>query len=261
MLTTPRQLIGAIALVASLTFLGLLCLSWTIFALPLLLLLPASAGRICGRWGILVGFRTYVWSIQSMRAYRLDIDCLLQLRGGPPVVLAPNHPSLIDALIIIAHDPNVACVMKSKLMNNVFLGAGARLARYIRNDPPRHMINEAVAELKLGGVVLLFPEGTRTTRAPINGLTASVGMIAKHAGVPVQTLIIEQNSPFLSKGWPLFRPPTLPIVYTVRLGQRFAPPTDVRAFTLQLEQYFREELTGSTQNRWIQEREHLRPTA
>lgn len=260
MLARLRYVIEAIAPAASLTLLGLICLSWTVFALPLLLVLPQRAGRICGRWGNLVAFRVYVWSLRLMRAYRLDLKGLRPLRGGPPVVLAPNHPSLIDALLIIAHDPNVACVMKSELMSNPLLGVGARLAGYIGNDSPRRMIVAAIAELKRGGAVLLFPEGTRTTRAPINALTASVGIIAKHAGVPVQTLLIEQDSAFLSKGWPLFKPPSLPIAYTIRLGRKFDPPDDVRAFTRELEQYFREELTRSVQSRWIQERQHLRPT-
>jgi 1-acyl-sn-glycerol-3-phosphate acyltransferase len=239
------------ALVLSLTLLGLICLAWTVFAIPLYYLLPARAGRICGRWGILIGFRAYVGSLRLMRAYRLDLSGLRQLNGGPPVVLAPNHPGLIDALMVIAHDPNVACVMKAELMNNIFLGSGARLARYIRNDSPRAMIAAAVEELKQGGVVLLFPEGTRTTRVPINSLTGSVGVIAKHAGVPVQTLIIETDSPFLSKGWPLFRRPSLPITYTMRLGRRFDSPPDVRSFMRELDEYFRGELAHSVQNRWI----------
>lgn len=259
--TRLRHLLESVALVTSLTLLGLICLSWTVFAVPLLLVLPEGPGRISGRWGILIGFRAYVWSLRLMRAYRLDLRCLRQLRGGPPVVLAPNHPSLIDALLIIAHDPNVACVMKSQLMNNVFLGTGARLARYIRNEPPRRMIAAAVEELNRGGVVLLFPEGTRTTRAPINELTASVGIIAKHAGVPVQTLIIEQDSPYLSKGWPLYKRPSLPISYTMRLGRRFEAPADVRAFTRELEEYFRAQLSASVQNRWIEARQHLRPAS
>lgn len=260
MFTSLRHFIECIALVTSLTLLGLICLTWSVFAIALFFLLPERVGLICGRWGIFVGFRIYVASLRLMRAYRLDLADLSLLRGGPPVVLAPNHPSLIDALFVIAHHPNVACVMKSDLMNNIFLGAGARLARYIRNDSPRRMITRAVAELKRGGVVLLFPEGTRTTCAPINELTASVGMIAMHAGVPVQTLIIEQDSPFLSKGWTLFRRPSLPIRYRIRLGRRFESPQDVRAFMAELDQYFRAELADSAQNRWIRERP-LRRTA
>ena len=100
--------------------------------------------------------------------------------------------------------------------------------------------------------MLLFPEGTRTVQAPINPLKASVGLIAKHANVPVQTLIIEQSSAFLSKGWPLFRSPSLPITYRMRLGRRFPPPDDVRVFTAELEQYFRHELAGSPQNQWLE---------
>jgi 1-acyl-sn-glycerol-3-phosphate acyltransferase len=252
--TALRHLLEATSAILSLTLLGLICLTWTVFALPLYLLLPAGPGRRCGRLGILGGFRVYVWSLRLMGAYRLDLRALQTMLDGPALVLAPNHPSLIDALLIIAHNPRVACVMKSSLMNNVFLGAGARLARYIRNDPPRRMIAEAVAELKRGGHVLLFPEGTRTTHVPINSLTASVGIVSKHAQAPVQTLLIEQDSAYLSKGWALFRRPTLPITYTLRLGRRFDPPDDVRAFTHELEQYFRSELAHSVQNSWIEER-------
>jgi 1-acyl-sn-glycerol-3-phosphate acyltransferase len=249
-----RHLVETVIQFASLTLLAAICLSWTVLALPLLWLLPARAAERCGRLGILAGFRLYVWSLRLMGIYRLDLRALRALHDGPPVVLAPNHPSLIDALLIIAHEPRVACVMKSSLMNNVFLGAGARLARYIRSEPPRRMIHDAIAELRRGGIVLLFPEGTRTTRAPINALQAGVGIIAKEAGVAVQTLIIETDSPVLSKGWSLFRRPPMPINYQMRLGRRFDPPTDARAFMTQLDQYLRTELASASQNHWIEAR-------
>jgi 1-acyl-sn-glycerol-3-phosphate acyltransferase len=154
-------------------------------------------------------------------------------------------------LLILTRHTNLVCVMKSQLMKNVFLGSGSRLARYVRNDSSRQMVKESVAHLKEGGVLLLFPEGTRTTRQPINALVGSVGLIAKHAQVPVQTLIIETDSPFLSKGWPLFKRARLPILYRVRLGRRFDPPADVSAFTAQLDQYYRQELKDALQSRWL----------
>jgi 1-acyl-sn-glycerol-3-phosphate acyltransferase len=175
-----------------------------------------------------------------------------RLRGGPPLILAPNHPSLIDALLILTRHPNLVCVMKSELMRNVFLGSGSRLARYVPNDSPRQMVKDSVAHLRDGGVLLLFPEGTRTTQHPINPvLVASVGLIAKHAKVPVQTLLIETDSPFLSKGWPLFKRPTLPITYRVKLGHRFEAPADVPAFTAELDQYYRQVLESAPQSRWL----------
>jgi 1-acyl-sn-glycerol-3-phosphate acyltransferase len=153
--------------------------------------------------------------------------------------------------LILARHPNLTCVMKSELMRNVFLGSGSRLARYIRNDSSRQMVKESVAHLRAGGVLLLFPEGTRTTRAPINPLVGSVGLIAKYANVPVQTLVIETDSPFLSKGWPLFKRPDLPVTYRVRLGKRFDPPADVAGFTAQLDRYYRDALEGALQSRWL----------
>jgi 1-acyl-sn-glycerol-3-phosphate acyltransferase len=252
--TRLRHLLESVILYSSLTLLGAICLAWTLVALPLLWLLPSKPGRWCGRLGIFGGFRLYVWSLWLMGAYRLDLRALRALRAGPPMVLAPNHPSLIDALLIIAHEPRVACVMRPPLMNNLFLGAGSRLARYIPSDPPRRMIHDAIAELRGGGIVLLFPEGTRTTRSPINALQAGVGIIAKQAGVPVQSLIIETDSAFLSKGWSLFKRPSLPIRYRVRLGRRWEPPDDVRAFMAELDEYYRVELRGAMQNAWIEAR-------
>jgi 1-acyl-sn-glycerol-3-phosphate acyltransferase len=239
------------ALYSSLTLLGLICLTWSLFALPLYFILPRRLGTAVGRRGIMAGFRIYAWSLSVTRAYHLDLRDIDSLKGGPPLILAPNHPCLIDALLILTRHPNIVCVMKSALMKNVFLGAGSRLARYVRNDSSRQMIKESIAHLSDGGVLLLFPEGTRSTRAPINSLVGSVGLIAKHANVPVQTLVIETDSPFLSKGWPLFRRPDLPITYRVRLGKRFDPPTDAPAFTAELDRYYRQELEGALQVRWL----------
>jgi 1-acyl-sn-glycerol-3-phosphate acyltransferase len=239
------------ALYTSLALLGLICLTWSVFAIPLYFILPRRLGTAAGRRGIMCGFRIYAWSLSVTRTYRLDLRAIDLLKSGPPLILAPNHPCLIDALLILTRHPNIVCVMKSALMRNVFLGSGSRLARYVPNDSSRQMVKESVAHLRDGGVLLLFPEGTRTTQNPINPLVGSVGLIAKHAKVPVQTLVIETDSPFLSKGWPLFKRPTLPIVYRVRLGRRFEPPSDVAAFTAELDQYYRQELEHALQSRWL----------
>jgi 1-acyl-sn-glycerol-3-phosphate acyltransferase len=251
MLRPLKILYEYFALYSSLTLLGFICLAWSAFAIPLYFILPRRIGTAVGRRGIMWGFRLYAWSLSVTRAYRLDLHDIDALKGGPPVILAPNHPSLIDALLILTRHPNIVCVMKSALMNNVFLGSGSRLARYVRNDSSRHMVKESVAHLRDGGVLLLFPEGTRTIRSPINPLVGSVGLIAKHAQAAVQTLVIETDSPFLGKGWPLFKRPDLPIVYRVRLGKRFDPPTDVPAFTAELDRYYKQELEGALQARWL----------
>ncbi len=37
----------------------------------------------------------------------------------------------------------------------------------------------------------------------------------------MQTVILHASSPYISKGWPLWRRPHFPLVYRARLGQRF----------------------------------------
>jgi hypothetical protein len=75
------------------------------------------------------------------------------------------------------------------------------------------------------------------------GIMAAV--IAKHAGVPVQTLIIDTDSPLLRKGRRFGMRPSLPITYRVRLGRRFDPPPDGDGFMAELERYYHSELRTS----------------
>ena len=240
-----------LATYALLASLAVIILVWTALALILLPPLPRARRRAAARYTMMMGFRLFCRLLTAAGAYQLDLDALDTLRGGPPVILAPNHPTLIDAVLFITRHPDLTCVLKPELMGNVFLGAGARLAGFIRSEPPRRMIREAVAELSRGGVVLLFPEGTRTLRAPLNRLTGSASIIARQARVPIQVAIIETDSPYLSKGWSIFRVPHLPIRFRVRLGRRLEPAGDAAAGTQALERELTRELAGAPQNGWL----------
>lgn len=104
------------------------------------------------------------------------------------------------------------------------------------------MVKAACAELRDGSQLLLFPEGTRTQHRPLDPLLPATGLIARRARVPVQAIIIETDSAYLSKGWPLFRCPPMPIHYRVRLGRRFDPPKDSKSFTRALGSHLTDEL-------------------
>jgi 1-acyl-sn-glycerol-3-phosphate acyltransferase len=188
------------------------------------------------------GLRFYLGALQASGAFRFELSALDALRGAGPLILAPNHPSLLDAVMLLSRAPHAACVLKASLLDSVIFGAGARLAGYIGNDSPMDMVRRSVADLRRGGQLLLFPEGTRTTRAPLNPFRGAISLIARQAGVPVQTVFIEADSPFLGKGWPLLRRPALPVRYRVRLGRRFDPLRDLHAFMRELEQYCAREM-------------------
>jgi 1-acyl-sn-glycerol-3-phosphate acyltransferase len=99
------------------------------------------------------------------------------------------------------------------------------------------MIRLAVQDVKTGGQLVLFPEGTRTTRQPLNAFRPGVTLIAKLANAPIQTAFIDTRSPYLGKGWPIWKLPPLPIVFSVRLGERFAPSDDPDALLHTLQVY------------------------
>ena len=104
------------------------------------------------------------------------------------------------------------------------------------------MVHLAMRDVQAGSHLLLFPEGTRTTRSPVNQLKGSAALIACYGHVPVQTVLIETDTKYLSKGWSLFKKPPMPLHYRVRLGRRFEPPQDAQAFMAELEHYFAHEL-------------------
>lgn len=229
-------------LYGQLALLGLISLGWNLAAALLYPLLPRQRGLEVGRAGISHGYGLF-WTIANASGLlKMDARALDPLRNEPGLIVVANHPSMLDALMLVARLPRSACVMKASLAHNPFLGPGARLARYIRNDSALGMVRHAVADLKAGGQLVLFPEGTRTETPPVNDFRPGFTLIAKLAGAPIQTVFIDTDSPYLGKGWPLWRLPPLPIEFTVRLGRRFAPADDPAAQLAEIQQYFAEGL-------------------
>jgi 1-acyl-sn-glycerol-3-phosphate acyltransferase len=251
----PLRLLLTPWLLLLLAWLGLISLGWNLIALPLLLL-PKRSGQRIGRAGIALGYRFYWACASASGLMRLDASALDVLRNEPGgLIIAANHPSMLDAVMLVARLPRGVCVMKASLLHNPLLGAATRLARYIPNDDPLTLVRASVACLKDGGQLVLFPEGTRTQTPPLNPLLPGLGRIALRSRVPVQTVIIETDSPYLGKGWPLWRMPPLPIVFRARLGARFvvesfATPCGgpregaiaANALVAELDAYFRREL-------------------
>ncbi|SAK47781.1 phospholipid/glycerol acyltransferase [Caballeronia pedi] len=237
-----------VAFYFALVVLALVCLAWFPFALTLRRALSVEAGRRVGRAVVQRVWHGYFVLLRALGACRFDLSALDSLAGQPAMILAPNHPCLLDALLIASRVPDTCCVMKGDLAGNVFLGPGALLAGYIVNDTSVGLIRAAVAELQRGSPLLLFPEGTRTEHASVNPLKGGIALIAARAQVPVQTLIIETDSGFLGKGWQIFRKPALPITYRVTLGRRFAPPerdhAALQVFIGELQRFYAGELDG-----------------
>lgn len=239
-----RHLREYVTLFAGLALLGIGCLVWTVVAFLLSVILPRASGVRIGRRVATLWFRTYLLILCMGRAARFDLKELDPLREAGPLIIAANHPGLLDAPMVLSRLPNIACVLKSSLIDNPFWGVGARLAGYIRNDWFVGSVKLSVEELQRGGQLLVFPEGTRTEGGVLGEFRLGPAYVSSRSGIPIQTVIIEQDSAFLGKGQSLLKRPDLPMHFRIRLGKRFDPPADPREFTVALREYFLSELSS-----------------
>ena len=223
--------------------LGAMSLVWSLIAPVLAVVMPKSTSGPFGRLMVSFIYRCCWTTAQAFGLMRIDAGELDTLRDEPGgLIVAANHPTMLDALVVVARLPRGVCVMKAELMRNLFLGSGARLAQYIRNDVGRGMVRDAVATLREGNQLILFPEGTRTVGATVNAFKPGIALISHLACAPIQTVVIESDSPYLTKGWPLLKAPPIPVRIRLRLGRRFEPEADHRAQLRRIEIYFGEEL-------------------
>lgn len=195
----------------------------TVVSALIYFVVPSRRRSALGQRVIHTLFYVFVGYLRLARLIRFDFSAVDALRGAGPLIVAPNHPCLLDAVFIISRLPRMTCVMKARILDNPVLGGGARLAGYIRNDSPSVLINSALAQLAAGHQLLLFPEGTRTVTAPLNELKGGFAMIATRAEVAVQIIRLETSSGFLGKCWNWSQLPNFPLHYRATLGECLMP--------------------------------------
>jgi 1-acyl-sn-glycerol-3-phosphate acyltransferase len=227
---------------------GLICLASSFLAGWAFYLMPRQRGMRWGQRLVTFAFSTFLRYLSVTGLVKCDLSALDGLRAEKGLILAPNHPSMLDAVLVMSRLTRVTCIMKAALWDNVVLGGGARLAGYVRNDSQPNMVRSSVKALRDGGQVLIFPEGTRTVQKPINELKGAIALIAKKSEAPVQTIFIESNTEFLGKHWPPLKKPIFPLHYRVRLGKRFTCGADHKTFLADLESYFRSEMNRDDQS-------------
>ena len=238
----------AAATLGAFAYWGLFGLLFTVASVPLILLLPRSTAKKLGRAMLHRAFRVFVGYLRATDLVHADLSSLDALKEEKaPVIIAPNHTSLWDAVFVISKLPQPICIMKEAILKNPFLGGGARLAGYISNGSSSRMVKDAAEALQNGGQLLLFPEGTRTRREArwINPLRGGCALIARRAGVAVRPVFIRSNTRFLEKGWPLWKKPEFPIRVSIELGEPVPPRENESAqeFTKRLEEIYERNLS------------------
>ncbi|MCL7743802.1 1-acyl-sn-glycerol-3-phosphate acyltransferase [Guyparkeria hydrothermalis] len=227
-----HRLLGILALLLGFGGLGLLLIVWLPLAL-LLLLAPGKRRPAMTRRVIHHAMRAYRGWLSLIGGCRFDTKALDELKHAQPGVIIANHPALLDALVVLAHAPNVVCVMRAGLLRNPLLALPARLAGYLPNDSPVEMMLGGRAAIRAGCHVLLFPEGSRTRGTDKGGVDPfhpAAFMLAERARAPIHAYLFRYDAPLLGKDEPLWRPPLSPVRLRVtRFADTPAPGSEPRA--------------------------------
>jgi 1-acyl-sn-glycerol-3-phosphate acyltransferase len=211
--------------------------AWSLFAALLTPILPRQVGRRLGQSAINVWFSLFLFMMRVLGIARCDLTALDAVRDARGVVFAANHVALLDILLLGSRLPRTVCIMKASLYRNPLL-SGGRLAGYICNDDAVRLVRRAASALREGSNLLIFPEGTRYPAGQLGPFRRSFALIAKQARAPVRAIFIETNSPYLRKSWPLWRRPTFPLEYRVRVGPPQFVDGDAEAFCEEFRAHF-----------------------
>jgi 1-acyl-sn-glycerol-3-phosphate acyltransferase len=230
-----------VAMFVGLSFLGFICS----LGLPIALVLiwfPFKWRITVTRHLIALGFTIYLWFLRLFCSVRIDCSALNALRQQSGLIIIANHPSLLDAVILLSKLPNATCVMKASLRRNPLFGAMARLSGYISNEDSMKLVKQSCAELKKGTHLVLFPEGTRSDTLQVNPFGQVAALIASRSGATIQTVFIRFSTSYLGKSGSLFQKPSLPLTIKITIGATFTPVLGVPELTERLESYYRENL-------------------
>jgi 1-acyl-sn-glycerol-3-phosphate acyltransferase len=177
--------------------LGGLVLSALLFVLNLVVRQPARQVTI-SRYLIQRTFQFFIFLMKSLGVLKVEVNLPghQQVRG---LLITPNHPSLIDVVLLIAHIDQVNCVVKASLWRNPFVGLIVRTAGYIPNSAAEEVLSRCRDSFALGHSVIIFPEGTRSEPNQALKLQRGAANIALRAETDLLLIHINVSPSTLTK--------------------------------------------------------------
>lgn len=209
------------------TWLIVLCTSSTDAPVPEDVAVPheTAASRVAGKiaevWYLF--WKVTLWAV-FRTLFRLRVEGQEHEPASGPVIAAANHASAIDPPIVgIALKRRPAYMAKHELFTVPVLGPWLRSIGVFpvrRGEPDRRAIRKSLEVLNAGGVLVMFPEGTRSPDGRLRSPEPGAAMIALRTGAPVIPIAVINSHRILPKG---ARRPRFQQV-TVRIGPPLAVP-------------------------------------
>ena len=154
------------------------------------------AVRVMGWWG-----RAFV----RLGGWKFRVEGMEHLPSGGAVLVA-NHQSAVDIPMLLSAFPRpVRFLAKRELGEIPLLGKAMAAAGnlFIDRDDPKdavRMLREAGARLRDGGLVVVFPEGTRSRDGSIGEFRPGAFYLAQKSGAPVVPVYLDGGCRAIPKG-------------------------------------------------------------
>ena len=159
-------------------------------------------------------------------------------------VYVANHPSLVDAPVLMARLPDAICIFKPALLRNPAIGPAAIIAGYASGGDGLGTIRDAAEKVAAGRSLLIFPEGTRTGPGKRLGpLKPGFALIAQRAGAPIRLINIHVSRRLTTRGRAWWKLPDLPTWMQVTLGELI--PADTPLSCAEVTAYVEKKLTSA----------------
>ncbi|MGL4250389.1 MAG: lysophospholipid acyltransferase family protein [Aeromonas sp.] len=205
------------------TLFGIGCLLLTLVWFPLLWLsVRGETRRRLAQRTIRISFRFFLNVLRLLGVLDYRFDSMPQQLSG--VLVLANHPSLLDYVLLAAHMPACDCIVKEALWHNPFVAGIVRAAGYIPNAAAESLLPVCSERLQQGAVLLIFPEGTRTTLGEPLQLQRGAAQLAVRCQARVLPVRIHCSAPFLTKQHKWFQVPEHKPFFTLE----FLPQSEVR---------------------------------
>lgn len=171
--------------------------------------------------------------------------------GRPGQLIIANHPSLLDVVFMLGHARQSNCIVKQSLLDNPFLNSAITACGFIPNDGSADVIDNAVAALRSGQSVLIFPEGTRTGEDNIIRFHRGACAIALRGATVITPVIIRMHPRCFKRNQPWYHIPHEKVNYEFIIGDDIDPapwlsgkhmPAATRQLNAYLQTYFEREL-------------------
>lgn len=201
--------------------LGALFISLTVFPALRLSTFDREIARRRIQRGMRRTFQFFVWLMRVLGILTWEAHGLERLRR-PGRLIVPNHPTLIDVVLMVSLIPEIDCIVKRTLWRNPFLRWPVAWASYIPNSEGEELIADCAATLRRGRSLLVFPEGTRTVPGRPLRLQRGAAHIALAADAEIVPVIISCEPPTLYKGNPWHRVPARRFHIRIAAGEPVA---------------------------------------